>query len=247
MRYFLDISYKGTNYHGWQIQPTAITIQEEIEKAFSTILREEIKIVASGRTDAGVHATQQIVHIDCTTEIDNEKFEFKINSFLSKDFSINSIRRVKEDAHARFDAQDRTYHYFINQHKSPFTEGLSWYNRKDLDVEEMNKAAACLLDFQDFTSFSKVNTDTAHNLCNIKFAKWQWKGEQLVFTITANRFLRGMVRAIVGTLVDVGVGKMSVDEFKKIIIKEDRAKASSNAPADGLYLAIINYPEDIYL
>ena len=247
MRYFLDISYKGTNYHGWQIQPTAITIQEEIEKAFSTILREEIKITASGRTDAGVHATQQIVHIDCNTEIDNEKFEFKINSFLPNDFSINSIRRVKDDAHARFDAQDRTYHYFINKNKSPFAKGLSWYNRKNLDVEMMNKAASHLLYFQDFTSFSKVNTDTPHNLCDIKFAKWEWKGEQLVFTITANRFLRGMVRAVVGTLVDVGVGKLSVDEFKDVIKKEDRGEASSNAPAEGLYLAIINYPKDIYL
>lgn len=247
MRYFLDISYKGTDYHGWQIQPTAITIQEEIEKAFSTILRTEIKITASGRTDAGVHATQQIVHLDCETEIDNEKFEFKINSFLSKDFSINSIKRVKDDAHARFDAQDRTYYYYVNKNKSPFLNGLSWYNRKKLDITLMNEAASYLLKFQDFTSFSKVNTDTPHNLCDIKFAQWEFKDDQLVFTITANRFLRGMVRAIVGTLTDIGIGKLSPQEFKKIIESEDRSKAGSNAPADGLYLAVVNYPSDIYI
>ena len=171
MRYFLDISYKGTHFHGWQIQPNAITIQEEIEKAFSTILREDIKITASGRTDAGVHASQQIAHLDCSQEIDNEKFEFKINSFIDNDFSINSIRRVTDEAHARFDAQDRTYHYFINKSKSPFNKELSWYNRRDLDVNLMNEVAQALLEFQDFTSFSKVNTDTPHNLCDIKFAQ----------------------------------------------------------------------------
>lgn len=247
MRYFLDISYKGTHFHGWQIQPNANTIQEEIEKAFSTILREEIKITASGRTDAGVHASQQIAHVDCLQEIDNEKFEFKINSFIDNDFSINSIRRVADAAHARFDAQDRTYHYFINKNKSPFTKELSWYNRRDLDVELMNEAAQILLEFQDFTSFSKVNTDTPHNLCDIRFADWEYKEEQLMFTITANRFLRGMVRAIVGTLVDVGIGKISNEDFRKIILKKDRKLASSNAPSDGLFLAKINYPEELYL
>jgi len=247
MRYFIEISYKGTQFHGWQIQPNAITIQEELEKAFSTILREEIKITASGRTDAGVHAAQQIAHLDCNTEIDNEKFEFKINSFIDNDFSINSIRRVNNDAHARFDAQDRTYHYYINNKKSPFTKGLSWYNRRNLDVELMNNAAEILLDFQDFTSFSKLNTDTPHNLCDIKFAKWEYKGNQLVFTITANRFLRGMVRAIVGTLADVGMGKISVEKFREIIEGENRKLASSNAPSEGLFLAKITYPNEIYL
>ena len=247
MRYFIDISYRGTNFHGWQIQPNAVTIQEELEKAFSTILREEIKITASGRTDAGVHASQQIVHLDTNSEIDNEQFEFKINSFIHSDFSVNSIRKVKDDAHARFDAIERTYHYYIHKKKSPFNTGLSWYNRKLLDIELMNKAAAFLLNYEDFTSFSKVNTDTPHNLCDIKYAHWEVKENQLIFTITANRFLRGMVRAIVGTLVEVGIGKITLDDFKQIIEKKDRKEASSNAPSEGLFLAKISYPEELFL
>lgn len=247
MRYFVDISYKGTSFHGWQKQPNAITVQGEIEKAFSLILREEVSFTASGRTDAGVHAMQQIAHLDCNQEIDNEKFEFKINSFLHKDFSINSIRKVTANAHARFDAIERTYHYFINKKKSPFSQGLSWYNRKNLNLKKMNEATEFLLTYKDFTSFSKLNTDTPHNLCDIKFAHWQEEEDQLKFVITANRFLRGMVRAVVGTMVDIGIGKITVDDFSEIIQAKDRKVAGSNAPSDGLFLAKIKYPETIYL
>lgn len=247
MRYFLDIAYKGTHFHGWQIQPNAFTVQEHLEDCFSKILGEKISISASGRTDAGVHASQQIAHFDCISEFDIDKVLYQINSFINLDVAIKSIKKVKKDVHARFDAKDRTYHYFISNIKNPFNQELYWYLRKEWDIEAMNIAAKHLYDFQDFTSFSKLHTDTPHNLCMIHHAEFTEKGNELKFTITANRFLRGMVRAIVGSLIDVGLGKLSSLDFRKIIEGKDRSLASSNAPGDGLYLAKINYEEDIYL
>ena len=247
MRYFLDISYKGTHFHGWQIQPNAFTVQEHIEDCLSKILGEKISITASGRTDAGVHASQQIAHFDISDEIEIGKVLYKINSFLNHDVSIKSIRKVKEEAHARFDAKDRTYHYLISNKKSPFNNELYWHLRKDLAIEKMNEAAKYLFDFQDFTSFSKLHTDTAHNLCMIHNAKFEKTNDGLKFTITANRFLRGMVRAIVGSLVDVGLSKNTPQNFREIIEGMDRKLASSNAPSDGLFLAKINYADEIYL
>lgn len=247
MRYFLNISYKGTHFHGWQIQPNAFTVQEHLEDCFSKILGEKIAITASGRTDAGVHASGQIAHFDTTVEIDIEKFTYKINSFINKDVAINLIIKVKDDVHARFDAQERTYHYFISDIKNPFNQELYWYLRHQLDVIKMNKAALILYKYQDFTSFSKLHTDTPHNLCMIHYAQFEYIENGLRFTITANRFLRGMVRAIVGSLVDVGLGKITPNDFENIIIGKDRKLASSNAPAEGLFLAKITYDKDIYL
>ena len=247
MRYFIDIAYKGTNFHGWQIQPNAFTVQEHLEDCFSKILGEKISITASGRTDTGVHASSQIAHFEAEKEFDLEKFRFKANSFINHDVAIKSIKKVDDDAHARFSAQERTYHYFISKEKNPFNQKQFWHLRNDLDIKKMNNAAQILFEFDDFTSFSKLHTDTHHNLCKIHVAKFEEVQNELKFTITANRFLRGMVRAVVGSLVDVGLGKITCEDFKKVIEGKDRKLASSNAPAEGLYLAKITYPEEIFL
>ena len=247
-RYFVQLSYKGTNYHGWQIQPNALTVQEVLTKAFSTILREDISLIGAGRTDTGVHARFFVAHFNSNQqELDKDlKLIFKLNSFLPRDIAIFRIVKVNPEAHARFDAMERTYRYYIHQRKDVFLNNFSWYLPVDLNVERMNKAARILLLYEDFTSFSKVKTDVKTNICKIQEAKWSKDDYRLIFTIRADRFLRNMVRAIVGTLVDVGKENITLEDFKKIIENRNRAEAGTSVAAHGLFLEDIRYPQEIY-
>ncbi len=242
-RYFAQLSYKGTDFHGWQIQPNAITVQETLEKAFSLILRETIKITGCGRTDTGVHARQFYAHFDCyTVAYDLDKLTFKLNTILPKSIAIQRIFPVASEAHTRFDATSRTYKYYIAKVKMSFAYEQCYHYPFPLHISAMNEAAKKLLNYTDFTSFSKLHTDVKTNNCVIKEAYWEETDEQLIFTITADRFLRNMVRAIVGTLLEVGKGKCSVERFCEIIEAKDRGKAGSSAPAEGLFLHKIVYP-----
>jgi len=243
VRYFIKLSYKGTNFHGWQFQPNAVSVQEELEKVFSVLLKKEIKITGAGRTDTGVHAINFIAHIDVNEQIpDISKFIYKANSFLNEDIVIHDIFKVKEDVHSRFSAISRTYEYRIHKTKNPFLKDFSYRIRYNLDFEKMNDAAKILFEYKDFTSFSKLHTDTKTNLCKIIKAEWTQKGEQMIFTIEANRFLRNMVRAITGTLLETAKGKMNINDFRKVIESKDRAKAGVSVPAHGLFLTEIKYP-----
>lgn len=246
-RYFFEISYKGTNYAGWQSQHNATGIQDVVENALSKLLRIPVKIVASGRTDTGVHCVQQFFHCDIEKSFEPDTLIRRLNAFLPFDIAIRSIRPVKPDAHARYSARERTYEYHITTVKDPLLIGLALTFYKPLDVSTMNRAAALLYGEHDFTSFSKVNTDVNHFRCTVKKAEWKQKGTRLIFTITANRFLRGMVRAIVGTMLDVGTGKISVQDFKNIIQRKDRRAAGANADAQGLYLVRVKYPSSIFI
>ena len=243
-RYFVQLSYNGGAYHGWQIQPSGITVQEELNKAFATILRNpDISLTGAGRTDAGVHAKMMVAHFDLeaplTTDLD--KLVANLNSLLPFDIAIQKIWAVEPDMHARFSAKMRTYKYYLTLKKNPFTPALVTRIIGDLDFEEMNKAAKCFLNYSDFTSFSKLHTDTKTNNCFITEAYWQEEEDMWVFTISADRFLRNMVRAIVGTLLEVGRGKMSAQHFCEIIEKKDRCSAGTSAPPQGLYLYKIEY------
>jgi tRNA pseudouridine38-40 synthase len=242
LRYFLEFAYNGTHYHGWQYQPNAVSVQETLNKVFSTLLQEEIEIVGAGRTDTGVHASQMYGHFDTEKELDIEKLTYKANSFLPKDISIFKIIPVHHDAHARFDATSRTYHYHIATQKNVFNTELAWFYHHDLDVDAMNAAAKLLLDFTDFECFSKTNTDVFTYNCKITEAYWKKENNTLIFTITADRFLRNMVRAIVGTLVNIGLHKINTDDFIKIIESKSRKKAGFSVPAQGLFLTKITYP-----
>ena len=245
MRYFVQFSYNGKAYHGWQNQPNAITVQQVLEKAFSTLLRTEVSLMGAGRTDAGVHAKQMFAHFDLE-EIDTSvDLVFKLNSFLPEDIAVQNVFTVNDDAHARFDATERTYEYLITQHKNPFYEDSAYYVKHPLDIEKMNAAAALLLEFKDFECFSKTNTDVYTYLCDVKNASWTQKDDVLMFTIKADRFLRNMVRAIVGTLIEVGTGKSNLDDVKAIINSKDRRNAGYSVPAKGLYLTEITYPKRI--
>ncbi|MCH7399818.1 tRNA pseudouridine(38-40) synthase TruA [Belliella sp. DSM 107340] len=246
-RYFIEIAYKGTNYHGWQFQNNAVSVQETIDKAISILLRTPITIVGSGRTDTGVHASQQFAHFDFEGDLDEFDFLKKINSLLPRDIAIFSLRNVTPEAHSRFDAQWRSYVYKITQRKTPFEDELSWHYFRPLDFKKMNEAAAMLVPHQDFECFSKVKTDVSHFGCKIKEAFWEQNDQELLFHITANRFLRGMVRAIVGTLTDVGENKLSKVDFQNILNSKDRNQAGSSAPAKGLYLCKVTYPERIFI
>ncbi|KJF42700.1 tRNA pseudouridine(38-40) synthase TruA [Draconibacterium sediminis] len=245
-RYFLQLSYKGTNYHGWQIQPNAVSVQEVMEDALSKILREKIEVVGAGRTDTGVHASFFILHFDSENGIPkNLDIVYKLNSFLPSDIAVQKVWPVDAEAHARFSAISRTYHYFISTEKDPFATETSHKYLKPLDVEKMNQAAQKLFNYTDFTSFSRLHTDVKTNNCKIMQAEWTQRGERLQFTIKADRFLRNMVRAIVGTLLEVGQGKLSIDQFCEIIEKQDRGSAGASAPAQGLFLVDIGYPEKL--
>jgi tRNA pseudouridine38-40 synthase len=247
MRYFFEITYSGTNYHGWQNQANAVGVQEVVEGALSKIFRIKIEIVGSGRTDTGVHCIQQFFHADIEKELDEKTWLIKINSILPKDIAIRSIRQVKENAHARYDAFERSYQYKITQTKNPLLVGQAYYFFKEVNVVNLNQAAALLIGEQDFECFSKVKTDVNHFVCTIQKAEWIQKQDLLIFSITANRFLRGMVRAIVGTLLDVGAGKITLQEFERIIKSKDRKKAGMNVPPDGLYLTNVKYPKSIFV
>lgn len=244
MRFFIQFSYFGKQYHGWQRQPNAITVQEVLEKAMSTILNQTIVLTGAGRTDAGVHAKQMYAHFDIAS-LEIENLEYKLNSYLPDDIAVQKIVAVQHDAHARFNATARTYEYWIRQEKDPFASDTAHYIKQPLDIAAMNTAAKILLIEEDFECFSKSNTDVYTYLCTITRAEWTRNKENLVFTITANRFLRNMVRAIVGTLLEVGKGKLTVNDVNTIIKSKDRANAGVSVPAKGLYLTQVLYPKAI--
>ncbi len=241
MRYFIEFSYHGKNYFGYQIQPRQITVQEELEKALSTILREKIKTTGAGRTDTGVHARKMFAHFD-TDLVLEENLHYKLNSFLPQDIAVNRVFAVKKDFHARFDATFRTYEYFITSEKDPFLVDFSWQILKNkIDVEKMNMACMILLEYEDFTSFAKLHTDNKTNICKIYRADWVQNDNLLKFTISADRFLRNMVRAIVGTMVEIGIGKLQPEDLRKVIEAKNRNSAGTSAPAQGLFLVDVGY------
>jgi tRNA pseudouridine38-40 synthase len=242
-RYFFQIAYKGTHYFGWQRQPKQISVQEVLENELERVFREPIPIVGCGRTDAGVHAADYYFHCDLPSSFPLDKLLFKLNRMLPEDVVVYAIHPVKPEAHARFDALERTYHYKIHTFKHPFVKELSTYIPQKIDIGQMNHAAQLLLGKQDFTSFSKLHTDVKTNDCTVSQAQWiQVDQNQWQFEITANRFLRNMVRAIVGTLLDVGTHKIEPADLARIIAEKDRGKAGKSVPAQGLYLAKITYP-----
>ena len=247
-RYFIDLAYDGTAYHGWQVQPNGVSVQECLERALSTFLRREIEVVGAGRTDAGVHARLMVAHFDFDTELDGEVVTDKLNRLLPPDIAVYGVRRVKPEAHARFDATSRTYKYYIHTRKDPFRRGYSWRIFQPLDFERMNEAAQTLFDYTDFTSFSKLHTDVKTNNCRIMEAAWTQVDDMTwVFTIRADRFLRNMVRAVVGTLLEVGRGKMDVDGFRRVIEQKDRCKAGTSVPGNALFLVDVTYPEELFI
>ncbi|MFC0779074.1 tRNA pseudouridine(38-40) synthase TruA [Flavobacterium sp. HJSW_4] len=241
MRYFIQFAYNGTHYHGWQIQPNASSVQETLNKTFSVLLNETISIMGAGRTDTGVHASEMYGHFDTEKTLDIPVLIHKLNSYLPKDIAIFDIISVHDEAHCRFDATKRTYEYHINTVKNPFLQELSWYVTQKLDVSLMNEAAQLLLKHTDFQCFSKVNTDVNTFDCTIFEAYWKQEKGKLIFTISANRFLRNMVRAIVGTLINIGLKKITLTDFENIIASKSREKAGFSVPAHGLYLTKIDY------
>ena len=246
MRYFIYLSYDGARYHGWQIQPNGISVQEVLNKVLSTLLREPIEVTGAGRTDAGVNASLMVAHFD-TSHTADDNLPYKLNKFLPQDIAIYSIRPVREDAHARFNATSRTYKYYIITEKSPF-EPYAYRFPQPLDFSKMNEAAQTLLNYTDFTSFSKLHTDTKTNNCRITYAQWeQLTHTKWQFTITADRFLRNMVRAIVGTLLDVGRGTLTIAQFQQVIEKKDRCSAGSSVPGNALFLTDITYPKELFI
>ena len=245
MRYFVEFSYFGKNYHGWQRQPNAISVQQVLEETISTFLRRPTSLVGAGRTDAGVHAKQMFAHFE-SEEIENiQNVIYRLNAFLPEDIAIHKIFKVEGEAHARFDATERTYEYWLVRDKNPFYFDFAYYIKQPLNLEKMNEAALLLMQYNDFECFSKSNTDVKTYLCDIKRAIWTIEGEKLIFTITADRFLRNMVRAVVGTLLDVGIGKSEVAYVKSVINSKDRSMAGPSVPAKGLYLTSVLYPEKI--
>jgi tRNA pseudouridine38-40 synthase len=248
-RYFIFISYKGTSYHGWQLQPNSVTVQKILDNALSLILGEEISTTGAGRTDTGVHAAYFCAHFDSISPLlsSDEGIIFKLNRFLPPDISIISINKVHPDANARFSAISRTYKYYISQKKDPFTGGSSWYLYGDIDTAKMNEACNILEKHNDFECFSKLHSNNKTNICRIYKAVWTTAENRIVFTIKADRFLRNMVRSIVGTMIEVGYGKMSLKEFDEIIISGDRTRVGQSAPAKGLFLSDIEYPREIFI
>lgn len=248
MRYFIHLSYNGSNFCGWQIQPNELSVQESIEIALFHILKEKIAITGCGRTDSGVHATNYYAHFDFNilSSKEIEKLIFRLNRYLGFEINIINIFKVKPTSHARFDAISRTYKYFVATQKQPFNNEFSYYFSRLLDIDAMNLACQKLILYSDFTSFSKLHTQVNNNLCNILYANWEKQDDMLVFTITANRFLRNMVRSIVGTLIEVGLGKISIDEFSKIIESKNRNNAGVSVAAKALFLFDIKYEKELF-
>ena len=247
MRYFIYMAYDGANYHGWQVQPNGNSVQAELMRALSTLLRSETEVVGAGRTDAGVHARLMVAHFDHDALLDCTLLADKLNRLLPPDISVYRVRRVHPDAHARFDATYRTYQYHVSLCKDPFGRHYAWRLFHTLDFQRMNEAARTLFDYTDFTSFSKLHTDVKTNNCRIMHAEWTRMSEtEWVFTIRADRFLRNMVRAIVGTLVEVGRGKLTVEGFRKVIEQKDRCSAGSSVPGHALFLVDVGYPENLF-
>ena len=246
-RYFIYLAYDGSNYHGWQIQPNGISVQECLMKALSTFLRREIEVIGAGRTDAGVHASLMVAHFDYDGPLDTVSVADKLNRLLPPDISIYRVCRVRSDAHARFDATARTYKYYVTTSKYPFNRQYRWRVYNQLDYERMNEAARTLFEYTDFTSFSKLHTDVKTNICHITHAEWiQEDDATWVFTIRADRFLRNMVRSLVGTLVDVGRGRYSPQQFREIVESRDLSRSSGGAPAQGLFLSDVVYPPELF-
>lgn len=247
-RYFIELAYDGTNYHGWQIQPNGSSVQETLMKALATFLRQEVEVVGAGRTDAGVHARRMMAHFDIDRELDGAQVTDKLNRLLPPDIAVYRVVPVKPNAHARFDATYRKYQYHVTTCKDPFSRQYAWRLFHPLDFEKMNEAAKTLFDYTDFTSFSKLHTDVKTNNCRIMHAEWtQVSDTEWVFTIQADRFLRNMVRAVVGTLVEVGRGKLSIDGFRRVIEQKDRCSAGSSVPGHALFLVDVGYPEELFL
>jgi tRNA pseudouridine38-40 synthase len=248
-RYFVKLSYDGTAYHGWQTQRNAHTVQHALNEAFTLLLRTPVTLTGCGRTDTGVHASEYYAHFDIEkvlTAEECDRLAFKMNRYLEEDVAIQKIFRVGCRIHSRFSPVSRTYRYVITRQKDPFLVKRAHYLYGNIDIAAMNEAAAWLKSVNDFTSYSKVDTDTKTNICAVSHAEWTEEGDLLVFTITADRFLRNMVRAIVGTLLDLGTGKITLREFKKITAGKDRSKAGDSVPACGLYLTEVRYPENIF-
>ncbi|MBS1549393.1 MAG: tRNA pseudouridine(38-40) synthase TruA [Bacteroidetes bacterium] len=241
MKYCLEFSYNGKNYFGYQIQPKQISVQEELEKALSILLREEIKTIGAGRTDTGVHAKKIVAHFETQQEV-NEAFCRRLNAFLPSDIAVHKLFPVKDDFHARFSATYRTYEYYISTSKNPFNADLSWSMwRRNLAIDRMNEACSILFEYNDFTSFAKIGSDNKTNLCTIYKAFWQEIEGGMMMTISADRFLRNMVRSIVGTMVDVGTGKINPNDVRRIIEEKNRNAAGTSAPAQGLFLVDVGY------
>ncbi len=245
-RYFIQLSYDGTNYHGWQIQPNGITVQEVLGKVLSTISREKVSLTGAGRTDTGVHASFFVAHFDSENEnLCSQRIIYSINCMLPHDIAVQNIYKVRPEAHARFDALSRSYEYYLSKSKDPFTRFYSDKQSIKPDLLKMNEAAAKLYNYSDFTSFSRLGSDVKTNNCKIYEARWSDQGNRLVFSIKADRFLRNMVRAIVGTLLEVGWNKLTVEGFPKIIEMKYRGAAGASAPAKGLFLTDIIYPKEL--
>jgi len=252
MRYFIQLSYDGTGYHGWQVQPNGVSVQEVLQKALSTLLRQPTEVTGAGRTDAGVHASMMVAHFDWPAAHEDEGCEempldctqltYKLNRLLPPDVAVQAVRPVGPEMHARFSATRRTYHYYIHTRKDPFLRGYSWQVNVPLDFALMNEAAQVLLEYSDFTSFSKTGTDVKTNICQLTEARWeQLKPGEWRFTVSANRFLRNMVRAIVGTLVEVGRHRMTISQMRHAIEAKDRQRAGESVPGHALYLTNIEY------
>lgn len=248
MRYFIYLNFDGTRYCGWQIQPDSSSVQETLEKALSLFLRQDIHVTGAGRTDTGVHARMMVAHFDIPEPADTDWMTSKLNGILPDDIAVQRVVSVAANAHARFDAVSRTYRYYVSLQKTPFLRDYSWRLLNKPDFNMMNKAAELLLTTTDFTSFSKLHTDTKTNDCRVTEAHWSDTGDGIwEFCITADRFLRNMVRAIVGTLMEVGRGKITLDEFACIINAKDRCRAGDSAPAQGLFLENVEYPDRVFL
>ena len=247
-RYFIHLAYDGTNYHGWQIQPNSTTVQQVLDNALSLILRTDIQTIGCGRTDSGVHAVNFYSHFNFSEQLNSEELElltYKLNSLLPKDIVIYSVFNTKPDAHARFSATSRTYKYYISRKKNPFRLPYTWYYPPVLDFELMKIGAKILFEYDDFAAFSKKDSDITGTLCKLEFAFWEEIGDEFVFTIKANRFLRNMVRAITGTLLEMGQGKLDIDGLRSVIESKDRCRAGMSVPASGLFLYKVDYPKEI--
>ncbi|WP_084555922.1 tRNA pseudouridine(38-40) synthase TruA [Alkaliflexus imshenetskii] len=248
VRYFMELAYNGSKYHGWQRQPNGNSVQELLETALTTILRQPTQVTGAGRTDAGVHAAYIVAHFDTTTPIDDPmQLAAHISRFLPSDVVVYSVTPVNDEAHSRFSAIARRYEYHVTTEKNPFLQGLAARLRFVPDFDKMNQAAAILLEYSDFTSFSRLHGSAKTNICKVQKAIWEQSGHRYIFTIEADRFLRNMVRAIVGTLLDVGRGKLTIDQFREIIELKDRSRAGTSAPAEGLYLVDVTYPPEVFV
>lgn len=246
MRYFIRFSYDGSQYHGWQRQPNALTVQQVLEEALTTLLRVPVSLVAAGRTDSGVHAREMYAHTDLDPISDKMQLQYRLNALLPEDIAIRDILPVSDTAHARFDAVERTYEYWIIQEKDPFLLPGAYYLQHPIHVDAMNQAASILREYKDFRCFSRSNTDVKTFLCDIREARWEYRGPLLVFTVSADRFLRNMVRAMVGTLLEIGKGRLAVADVNGIIKSRDRRQAGVSVPAKGLYLTRVCYPESLF-